>query len=250
MRTVAGAAMVHLTTTVTSETWGLPAPQPDIRLSIPIAMINSILIVTPEPAGEVVGSCISEQARVTPSVSAMPVRQGEVSKHESNTKLNQYPDWARQDCTENQPLRWQLVEENDRSRDEHRGQVSPHNFPVDRSSTPRRNERRKNRINQGEKASEGNAEYIVHGKRPRTQLMLTLRLIWRSGKRIRHNTMACGINSPMPRIRRFSAVSRVRLAVLTIPALLLCACASAHGDDACSPPYAGIGQQLHGGRPA
>ncbi len=80
--------------------------------------------------------------------------------------------------------------------------------------------------------------------------MLTLRLIWRSGKRIRHNTMACGIDSLMLRVRRFSAVNRVRLAALTIPALLLCAGASAHGDDVCSTPYAGVGQHLHGGRPA
>ncbi len=165
-------------------------------------------------------------------------------------QLPENSDWNGQHRTENQPLRWQLSGRNNRSCGHQYAQVAPHNFPVNRSSTPRCNERRKNRINHGEKASEGNAEYIVHDKRPHTQLMLTLRLIWRSGKRIRHNTMACGINSLMRRIRRFSAVSRVRLAALTIPALLLCACASAHGDNACSAPYASAGQHLHGGRPA
>ncbi len=174
----------------------------------------------------------------------------QMSDRYRDAQLSENSDWNGQHRTENQPLRWQLSGRNNRSCGHQYAQVAPHNFPVNRSSTPRCNERRKNRINQGEKASEGNAEYIVHDKRPHTQLMLTLRLIWRSGKRIRHNTMACGINSLMRRIRRFSAVSRVRLAALTIPALLLCACASAHGHDACSTPYAGAGQQLHGGRPA
>ncbi|NHH78079.1 hypothetical protein DRA46_00123 [Burkholderia gladioli] len=174
----------------------------------------------------------------------------QMSERYRGAQLSENGDWNGQHRTEDQPLRRQLSNRDNRGRDHQYAQIAPHNFSVNRSSTPRCNERRKNRINQGEKASEGNAEYIVHGKRPRTQLMLTLRLIGRSGKRIRHNTMACGINSLIPRIRRFSAVSRVRLAALTIPALLLCACASAHGDDACSTPYAGAGQQLHGGRPA
>ncbi len=174
----------------------------------------------------------------------------QMSDRYRDAQLSENSDWNGQHRTENQPLRWQLSGRNNRSCGHQYAQVAPHNFPVNRSSTPRCNERRKNRINQGEKASEGNAEYIVHDKRPHTQLMLTLRLIWRSGKRIRHNTMACGINSLMPRIRRFSAVSRMRLAALTIPALLLCACASAHGDNACSAPYASAGQHLHGGRPA
>ncbi len=174
----------------------------------------------------------------------------QMSDRYRDAQLSENSDWNGQHRTENQPLRWQLSGRNNRSCGHQYAQVAPHNFPVNRSSTPRCNERRKNRINQGEKASEGNAEYIVHDKRPRTQLMLTLRLLWRSGKRIRHNTMAWGINSLMPRIRRFSAVSRMRLAALTIPALLLCACASAHGDDACSAPYASASQHLHGGRPA
>lgn len=157
---------------------------------------------------------------------------------------------AREQCAERQNSNGKLHHGRDDRRNEQGDQVAPHDLPVDRPTASRRDERCKDRENHGNQCSNEIGKYVIHDKRPRTQLMLTLRLIWRSGKRIRYNTMACGINSLMPRIRRFSAVSRMRLAALTIPALLLCACASAHGDNACSAPYASAGQHLHGGRPA
>ncbi len=167
-----------------------------------------------------------------------------------HSNLNKYCKNAGEQSAEYKNGNGELQYRDDNGRNQQNSQVAPHNLPVYRTATSRRDERCKDRENHGSQCSDEIGKYVIHDKRPRTQLMLTLRLIRRSGKRIRHNTMACGINSLMPRIRRFSALSRVRLAVLTIPALLLCACASAHGDDACSTPYAGAGQQLHGGRPA
>ncbi len=168
-----------------------------------------------------------------------------------HSNLNKYCKNAGEQSAEYKNGNGKLQYRDDNGRNQQNGQVAPHNLPVYRTATSRGDERRENRENQRSECREEVCEYIIHDdKRPRTQLMLTLRLLWRSGKRIRHNTMAWGINSLMPRIRRLSAVSRVRIAALTIPALLLCACASAHGYDACSAPYASTGQHLYGGRPA
>ncbi|KGC09774.1 hypothetical protein DM48_6764 [Burkholderia gladioli] len=185
-----------------------------------------------------------------PSVRVDSISHDQVSKLHCKSNLSHDGQDAREQCAERQNSNGKLHRGSDDRCNEKGDQVAPHDLPVDRPTASRRDERCKDRENHGSQCSNEIGKYVIHDKRPHTQLMLTLRLIWRSGKRIRHNTMARGINSLMPRIRRFSAVSRVRLAVLTIPALLLCACASAHGDDACSAPYASAGQHLHGGRPA
>lgn len=178
------------------------------------------------------------------------IRHYYVAELDRNTQLHCNAENGRQQGSKRHNGWGQLQDRNRNVRNQQTGHVSPHDFSINRATAPRRDKRRENRENQRSECREEACEHIVHDKRPHTQLMLTLRLIWRSGKRIRHNTMACGINSLMRRIRRFSAVSRVRIAALTIPALLLCACAAAHGDDACSAPYASAGQHLHGGRPA
>ncbi len=185
-----------------------------------------------------------------PVTSVWRVDHRKVTELDGDRYFDKHPEQARQEYCSREIVDGRLEGAEQYPRYWHRGDVSPHYLSVDRPATARCEKRSENREYESGKSRDEYVEYIVHGKRPHTQLTLTLRLIWRSGKRFRHNTMACGINSLMPRIRRFSAVSRVRLAVLTIPALLLCACASAHGDDACSTPYAGVGQQLHGGRPA
>jgi hypothetical protein len=79
---------------------------------------------------------------------------------------------------------------------------------------------------------------------------LTLRLIWRTGKLILDDVTRRGVNSFASLISAISTVSRVRLAALTFPAVLLAACASAHGDDACARSYSVGGHTSHVGRPA
>ncbi len=202
------------------------------------------------PAIGVIGYRAAGRYEIIPVSDAERITGCQMAELHRKSNLGHDGQDAREQCAERQNSNGKLHRGSDDRCNEKGDQVAPHDFPVDHPTASRRDERCKDRENHGSQCGNEIGKYVIHDKRPRTQLMLTLRLLWRSGKRIRHNTMACGINSLVPRIRRFSAVSRVRLATLTIPALLLCACASAHGDDACSAPFASAGQHLHGGRPA
>ncbi len=200
-----------------------------------------------------VGVLINDTARLCVSIPRVPVLgvgRNQVVQLGCDCELKEDGQRAGERSAECQPFRGQLKHRNHSGSNRQCDQVRPHDFFIYGSAASRRNKRREDRVNESKEARECNAEHVIHFKRPRTQLDLTLRLIRRSGKSFRNNIIARCINPSLSRIHAISAVSRSRRLALTFPLLLLAACAAPHGDDACATPYAGTTHAVRGGRSA
>ncbi len=143
---------------------------------------------------------------------------------------------------------WQLHHDRRDVREEQTGDVCPHNDSVHGAASPRFDKQGECREHHCRYHSGESREYVIHDGRPRTQLFLTLRLIWRSGKLIRNNK----IDRPLRRSARADrpprSVSLACVAALTGALLLLAGCAGAH--DGCGAPYAFSEKSGFVGRPA
>jgi hypothetical protein len=171
---------------------------------------------------------------------ARPVGDGEVSDFRSDTDFCEHAEYAGRESAKRQNGKGQLHYRNHDGCNQERGQVAPHDFPVNQSATARSDKRCENR--------ENHCRHYCH--EIRTQLLFTLRLISRTGKLILDDVIRRGVNSFASLISAISTVSRVRLVALTFSALLLAACASVHSDDACARSYSADGHASHVGRSA
>ncbi len=216
----------------------------------PIAMTHLISLVSPEPIVREVAACIVARASRVPAVIKVRTGHDEMAKLDCNSQLSEHADDAGKERTKSQNCEGQLHDGNHDGRNQQRGQIAPHDLPVNDSAASRSDKRRENRENHCRHYRHEIRKYVIHDKRPRTQLVLTLRLIWRTGKLILDDVIRRGVNSFTSLISAISTVSRVRLTALTFAALLLAACASPHGDDACARSYSASGHTSHVGRSA
>lgn len=213
-------------------------------------MTHLISLVSPKPIVREVAACIVARTSGVPAVIIVRAGHDEMAKLDCNAQLGEHAEDAGKESAKSQNGKGQLHYRNHDGRNQERGQIAPHDFPVNQSATARGDKRCENRENRCCHYRHEIRKHIVHDERPRTQLVSTLRLISRTGKLILDDVIRRGVNSFASLISAISTVSRVRLVALTFSALLLAACASVHSDDACARSYSADGHASHVGRSA
>ncbi len=177
-----------------------------------------------------------------------PIYGNQMSELYCDGHLNENAQDSGDQRAKDQILNGQIQGDGRNARCEQHQDVSPHDDPVGRPTAARIDEQGESRIDRRSHDGKESREYVIHDGRPRTQLFLTLRLIWRSGKLIRNNK----IDRPLRRSARADrpprSVSLACVAALTGALLLLAGCAGAH--DGCGAPYAFSEKSGFVGRPA